>query len=140
MQAFRDDLVAWRRAPFGGAPGDQDWVIIGENLAGAAFKLQLRYTPGDTGTALVTLAGAAAGAQGVSVAWDAGYIDPETGLAAGASTIRPQIDRATLEALATATDPTQPLLLAYDLHVTPAGGVEQLRFYGNFTVNPGVTI
>ena len=40
---------------------------------------------------------------------------------------------------AEAADPTQPQVFAYDLHITPSAGVETLRAYGNFTLNPGVS-
>lgn len=141
MDAIQLDLVAWRRVPFGGASGAQDIVLLGLNWSGATFAMQVRAALGDTGTPYVTLANAAAGAQGILATYDSGYVHPTTGAVVGATTIRPQIDQATLAAIPLAADdPAAPLLLWYDLHVTPVG-LPTLQFlYGQFTLNPGVTI
>jgi hypothetical protein len=140
MASFRDDLVAWRHAPFGGAAADQDWVFVAENLTGATAKMQVRFTPGDTTTTpLVNLANVSSAVQGLLITWNPTFPDPDTGSPVGGSVVRPQIDRTTLEAIALGADPTQPQVFAYDLHITPSGGVETLRAFGSFTLNPGVT-
>lgn len=141
MDAIQLDLVAWRRVPFGGGSGAQDVVLLGLDWSAASFAMQVRAAAGDTGTPYVSLIGAAAGTQGISATYDAGYIHPTTGAVVGATTIRPQIDQATLAAIPLAPDdPAAPLTLWYDLHVTPVGLPMMQFLYGQFTLNPGVTI
>lgn len=137
--AIRWDLVAWRRTPFGGAIGDGDFVEEGIDWSGATFRMELRDEPGNTATALVTLTNAAAGSQGISASYNAAWED-DAGNVVGATTIRVQIDEATLEALALASDPAQDRVLHYDLHVTPSGQPKRVAWYGTFTLKPGVTI
>lgn len=148
MKASKVDLAAWRRVPFGGGTGDQNFVILGLDWSAAAFALQVRAAQGDTGTPLVSLTNAGAGVEGVSATYAADYLYPDNGpnvalrgTAVGATIICPQIDQATLEAIPLAADdPSAPLELGYDLHVTPADLPKFLLAYGGFTLNPGVTI
>jgi hypothetical protein len=148
MKASRVDLTAWRRVPFGGAAGDQDIVVLGLDWSAAGFAMQVRAAPGDTGTPLADLVTAAAGVQGLSATYDAGYLYPANGpnvalrgTEVGATIIRPQIDQATLEAIPLAADdPAAALPLWYDLHVTPPTMPKQQFLYGIYTLNPGVTI
>lgn len=138
---FERDIVAWRRVPWGGAGGDADIVLLGLDWSAATFAMQIRAAPGDTGTPLVSLTNASAGSQGISATYDAGYLHPITGDAVGASIIRPQIDEATMEGLpVNADDPSQPVVLWWDMHVTPSLIPKLLFSCGKFTVNPGVTI
>lgn len=131
------DIEAFKRVPF-----DDDVAIIGENLTGAAFSMQIRAHPGDTGTALVSLSNAAPPTQGISVTYNAAYQyqDGVETITAPASLIRICIAEATLEALALGTPYDEPVDLFYDLHVTPAGGTKRVQFGGKFILNPGVTI
>lgn len=138
---FERDIVAWRRVPFGGAGGDADIVLLGLDWSAATFAMQIRAAPGDTGPALVSLANATAGSQGISAAYDADYVHPTTGAAVGATIIRPQIDKATMEGLpVNADDPAQPVVLYHDIHVTLGALPEFIFRSGKFTVQPGVTI
>jgi hypothetical protein len=140
MDAIRLDLVAWKNVPFGGTSGNQDIVLMGLDWSAASFVMQVRASPGDTGTPYVALVNTAAGSEGISASYDSGYIHPITGAVVGATTIRPQINTTTLQAIPlNAADPTQPQVLAYDLHVTPVGLPEMQFLFGNFTLNPGVT-
>jgi hypothetical protein len=148
MKASSIPLCAWRHVPFGGASGDQDLIIIGLDWSAASLALQVRAAKGDTGTPLVSLVNAAAGVEGLSASYDPAYIYPANGptvalrgQTVGATTIRPQINQATLEAIPyAADDPAAALTLWYDLHVTP-GGLPKLQFaFGSFTLDPGVTI
>lgn len=146
MIPVRDDRQAWRHVPFGGPNGDEEWVFLGENLTGAVLHMQIRPAEGDSAVALVDLANAASGSQGLHLAWDAGYLDPEpdpvTGIHAvvGGTVVTPLILQATLEAIAASSDPEQPRDLVYDLHVTPSGGLKRLRCFGTFVLEPGVTL
>ena len=137
--AVKLDIAAFKRVPWGGASGAADIDVAGVDWSAAAFKLDIRVSPGDTTTPLVSLTNAAAGSQGISATYDAGYVMPDSELV-GATIIRPQIDEATLEALALGARASDPVALSYDLHITPAGGVKTVLCFGAFTIMPGVTI
>lgn len=128
-------IAAFKRVPF-----VDDIAILGPDYTGAAFAMHIRNQPGDTGSPLVSLAGATAGSQGVSVTYNAAYVYNEVGDTAPASLILIQIDEATIEALALNNPTNAPLVLYYDLHVTPSGGVKRVECFGEFTIYPGVTI
>ncbi|MGD9470606.1 MAG: hypothetical protein AB7G24_00745 [Novosphingobium sp.] len=139
MQAVEINLVAFKRVPFGGASGTEDFIEAGD-LSAATFRMEIRTAPGDTGDALVRLTNAAAGSRGISAAYDSAYPHPTSGAPIAATVIRPQIDEATLEALAAASPASDDLVLHYDLHITPSGGLKYVCAYGTFTIKPGVTI
>ena len=124
-----------RHTPWGGATGDADMIYLGVDWSAATFRLTLAPLPGSP--ALITLTNAAAGTQGISATYDAGYVHPNTGLVVGATIIRPQIDEVTFEALTWgATD--EPLVLAHDMLITPSGEPQFVWFDGEFTIHPGV--
>lgn len=125
--------VAW-----GGASGNADLIIVGSNWSGATFKMSFAEAAGGTPILGIQLANAAAGSQGISADYDASYLHPETGAVVGATTIRPQIDEDSLEALAWGSDPSADLVLHYDLLVIPPSSVQQVFCYGSFTIQPGV--
>lgn len=127
-----------KHVPWGGASGDADIIEMGVNLTGAAFAMNFATANGGTPIAGIALTTATAGSQGVSVTYDADYVHPETGEVIGASTIRPQIDEASLEALTWGADPSAPLVLRYDLLVTPSGTPQEVYCYGTFTLHPGI--
>ena len=129
------NIAAFKRVPF-----VDSVAILGPNYTGAAFAMHIRNHNGDTGTPLVSLATAAAGTQGISVTYDAAYAYNDVGDTAPASKILIQIDEATLEALSLNNPTEKPVVLAYDLHVTPAGGVKRVELFGQFIINPGATI
>lgn len=135
-------LLAYKRVPFL-EPDGATLVIIGPNWSGATFKMELRNNPGDTGTALLSLANASAGSQGISASYVSSYayIDA-TGAAATAPATKVliQIDEATIEGLLLGTPPDKPLELFYDLHITPSGEPKRVYCEGTFTIKPGVTI
>jgi len=124
---------------WGGASGNADLVLVGNDWSGATFVMSFAATQGGTPIAGVTLGNAAAGSQGISASYDATYVHPETGAIVGATTIRPQIDETSLEALVWGSDPSADLVLHYDLLVTPVGGAQQVFCYGTFTLQPGVS-
>ena len=133
------DLTAFKRVPFL-EPDGVTVAILGPNYTGAAFSMQIRNIAGDTGAPLVSLASAASGGQGISVTYNASYIYDEAGSVSPASLILIQIDEATIEALALNNPADKPVILAYDLHVTPTGGVKRVELRGQFIIMPGVTI
>lgn len=131
------DIAAFKRVPF-----DDDVAIIGENLTGATFAMHIRAHPGDTGTALVSLANASPPSQGLSVTYNAAYqyMDGPDLITAPASLIRICIDESVLEGLSLGTPYDEPVELFYDLHTTPSGGTKRVQFGGEFILKPGVTI
>lgn len=135
-------LVAYKRVPFVDEDG-ATWVFVGENFVGGTFLMHIRNNPGDTGTPILTLSGAAPGSQGISVSYDPAYVYvDETGeeVTAPASKVLLRIDEATLEGLTLPTPTDEPANYYYDLHVTPTGGVKRVAAEGAFTIKPGVTI
>lgn len=142
MTPTQDNREAYRHVPWGGsAPGvDENWYFLGENLAGAIYRLQIRPSQGDTATPLVDLTNAIAGVDGLSWVWDAGFVDPETGATTGATIVTPYVGRTTLEAIQANADPSKPRVLYYDLWVTRSGGQTVLEVAGSFTLYPGVNI
>lgn len=134
-------LPAYKRVPFLDLDGCT-WAFVGEDWTGAAFAMHIRNNPGDTGSAIITLTGATAGTQGISVTYDEDYIYVDDGveIEAPASLVLCQIDEATLEGLSLPTPTDEALTLHYDLHVTPSGGAKRIVAYGEFVINPGVTI
>lgn len=123
---------------FGGASGNGDIVLTGLDWSAATFRMSFSASQGGTPIAGMQLSNAAAGSQGVSASYDANFVHPETGAVVGATSIRPQIDETSLEALSWGSDPAADLVLHYDLLVTPPGGVQQVFCYGTFTIQPGV--
>jgi hypothetical protein len=119
-----------KHVPWGGS------IFVGEDVSTSTFKMSFAAAPG--GAVLVNLNPAAAGVQGVSVAYDADFIDPESGEVVGASTITPQMAETSLEGLTWGDDPAADLVLHYDLTETPATGQQRIVCYGTFTIGAGV--
>lgn len=135
--AFRLDYShPSRRVPFGGAVGDADIVYLGEDWSAAAFVMAFAAAEGSA--ALITLTNASAGSQGVSATYDAAYLHPTTGATVGATIIRPLISETTLEALTYSSDPSAPLVLYFDLIVTPSGDQQRVFCKGTLSVYQGV--
>lgn len=136
------DLSADKRVPFIDEDG-ATIAFVGENFAGGSYAMHIRNNPGDTGTPIVSLAGATAGTQGISVIYDLDYVyvdekgDEQTG---PASLVLIQIDETTIEALSLGTPTDKPVNLHYDLHVTPSGAPKRVVSAGKFIIKPGVTI
>ena len=129
--------IPTRHAPFGGATGDWDIDMLGLNWSAATFVLVAAVAEG--GAATFTLNNAAAGTQGVSATYDAAMVDPVSGKVTGGTTIRPQVDENTLEAIVwapTATD--QPKSLFWELLVTPSGEPQRQLCSGTLKIYPGV--
>lgn len=129
------NISAFKRTPF-----VDDIAILGPDYTGAAFLMHIRNKNGDTGSPLISLAGATAGSQGISVAYDADYIFNSSGDTSPASIITIQIDEATIEAISLNNPTEKPLDLVYDLHVTPTGEPKRVELFGQFIIRPGSTI
>lgn len=135
-------LVAYKRVPFLDEDG-ATIVFVGEDFSGGTYLMHVRNNPGDVGDPILSLAGATAGTQGISVTYDTDYLYvDERGVeqTGPASLVLIQIDEATIEALSLGTPTDQPVNLHYDLHVTPLGGVKRVASQGQFIILPGVTI
>lgn len=128
-------LSAEKRVPF-----DETIPRMGVDLTGATLLCHIRARRGDTGTPVIALANAGPPSQGLSIAYDADFVDPQGKLPNGASLLRIMISEATLEALPLAADPTKPAEYQYDIHVTPLIGTKFVYASGSFTVDPGVTL
>lgn len=140
MNAFDLDITAFKHADWGGDAGNADIIISAADWSDARFKMHVRPSRGNTGTPLISLINAAAGSQGISASYAASLVHPKTRDLLGGTIIRPQIDKATLEALAYADDPADDRVLFYDLHITLPGAPRRVLCGGRFTVKPGVTV
>lgn len=110
----------------------------GYDFSAAAFAQHVRLRRDTPGAALITLANAAAGTQGLSatVAFD------DDGIPTTTVTIR--IDEATIEALlpfpANGLPADEPdVSLVHDIHITPNGGIKARWVEGAFTIFAGAT-
>ena len=113
---------------------------MGANYTGATLAAEIRTSPGGSGDPVIALATATPPTQGLSVTYDAAFVDPLGELPNGASVVKMLVAETTLEALAYAADPAVPVVLHYDIHLTPDGGTKFVFARGTFTVNPGVTL
>lgn len=132
MTAGHLDLRAERWTPF-----IYDIDFEGFDFTGGSFKVQVRQNRDDSGSALIDLAGATAGSQGVSASKVT--VDGIT-----TTTLRIQIDEATIEGVLPASSNGRPaddrdVPLVWDLHVTPSGGIKTRWVEGSFTIVAGVT-
>jgi hypothetical protein len=135
MAAPLIDLSVNKRVPL-----DITIPEMGSDYSGATLLMHVRTEPGGTGTPLLALSNATPPSQGLSIAYDAAFVDPEGKLPNGASLLRVMINEATLEALPTATDTSKPLVLHYDIHVSRADITKFVFCGGKFIVEPGVTL
>lgn len=123
-----DITVPSKRVPWGGATGDGDFIIEGQNLSGGTYVFAIASAEGVSPSKSVT--GAAAGSEGVSASYDANYVN-EQGAQVGATTLRVQIDETSMETLGAGS-------FVYDLLVTPSGAPQRLICKGAFVVQAGV--
>jgi hypothetical protein len=126
------DIVVYRNTPF-----VDDIRFVGLDFTGATFALQVRLLPGTAGSALIGLTNQAAGSQGLSVV-------VTTEAAVSVSTLKIQIDEATIDTLLPASSNGQKagtdVSLFYDLIIT-GGGLPKTRWLeGRFIIAEGVTV
>lgn len=110
----------------------------GLDLAGAAFAMQVRQYPDQPGAPLIALGTVSTGAaEGVRL------IGVETVDGKPVSTLGLRINETTIESVFAPGSGALPiggdLTLAWDLHVTPAGGLKQRYLEGLFIIRAGVT-
>lgn len=130
-------LVAHRWSPYVETP----IAFEGYDYSAATFAMDLRLYRDAPGAALVSIAGATAGSQGISCAVTVDADDVPT------SWLTIQYDEATLEALSPFAvtsgvpnrTPGSDLVLYHDLHITGGGHVKRRRAEGTFTIKAGVT-
>ena len=134
---------------------EETWEFQGEDFTGAVFSAQVRQTNDATGLPLIDLATVlSASAQGLRIIC-AGSATVSAHIAAGRlsevpegltgasllalSQVGVRINEATMEALPIAGERGADLILAWDLHVTPSGGLKRKYLGGRFTVLAGAT-
>lgn len=121
------DLYADRQAQF-------DWNFdIPGDLSAAIFKMQVRDRK-DGGAIRADLATVVTDIQGLRMLGTA-TVD---GLIR--TLFKARIDKATMQAMAVATEVGNDGQIWYDIHITPTGGVEFVAFAGKFIVKAGVTV
>lgn len=135
MSAVEINYTAWKGAPWGGSTNDVQIIILGEDWSAHTFSW--KFATAEGGSAVITLANAGAGSEGISKTYDADYEHPTSGAVVGATIIVPQIDEATLEALTFSG--AAPLELFHQLYVTPSGGAQFVERFGTLTVRQGIS-
>lgn len=118
-------------------------AYVGPDYSSAAFLMEIRQNPGDTGTPLVSLATAAANAQGLSAVFDSAFefVDNDGALVTAPATIvTVRLNESTTEGLALGTPRKKPTQLHYDMHINPVGGRKFVAVRGAFVIDPGTTI
>jgi hypothetical protein len=123
-------ITAWRNARYiEEFPFTVDGVAF--DFTSWSGAMQVRLYGAAAGDPLITLTSQATDAEGVWI------IEPSQGI------VRVRIDEETLTALWTSlggpTEAGDPIVLSYDLVLTPPGGGDEVWAYGTFTIQPGVT-
>lgn len=129
------DFAANKRVPF-----DDTIIELGANYSGAAPLMELRAEPGNQGAPLASLGQSTSGGQGLTVTYDAAFPHPVTSAPGPATIVRIIINETTLEGLGYAADPSLPVDVFYDIHITPSGGKKFVFARGRMRVDPGVTL
>jgi hypothetical protein len=132
------------------------------DFTGASFRLQVRNYADDVTGSLINLVTAGAGAEGLHLTYGGSdtianhiaagrmtevpkWLNPTTGEQYEASDvvslsiISMRITAAHMSALPFSTPKGDEVELAWDLHITPAGGDEDRYVGGPFIVEPGAT-
>ncbi|MBL4716961.1 MAG: hypothetical protein JKZ02_00630 [Erythrobacter sp.] len=128
------NITADKQVPF-----DDTIPEMAVDYSDASALMQVRYEPGDSGDPVLELSTTLAGGEGIVIAYDAGYADPEGINPPGATIIQLLLNEATLEAMAGAANTSEDAVYHYDIHLTPSGGKKFIFCRGKFIVSPGVT-
>lgn len=151
------DLIADRSLTY-----QETIVFLGDDFTGAAYAMKIRPEPDATGTALVSLTTVTDTSQGIKLLYagtatiaahvSAGRlqgvpiaVNPATGVAytstdtVALSQLQITITNTTMAGMPAAIEAGDDLDLAYDLVVTPAGGIAQKRLAGSFIIRATVT-
>ncbi|MFC4255378.1 hypothetical protein GRI97_08065 [Altererythrobacter xixiisoli] len=134
--AIEQALSAWRHAPWGGTTGAEDIIWIGDDWSAAVFRMVIASDYG--ADPIITLTNQPEGQQGISAAYDPDMVHPTSGAIVGGTIIRPQIDKATLEALPDPTVESANIALVHMLYATPPGRPQRVVRSGSFTIRQGV--
>lgn len=128
--------------------------FVGLDFTGAVFLAHVRLKPDVTGTPLVNLANAAANAEGLNLLGvftgtiaahiaagrlsevPPGYSATDT---ATISQVQMRINETTMEGLPYPGERGDDATLAWDIHITPTGGIKDKYLGGDFIVRAGVT-
>lgn len=136
--ALKFDLPpAWKRVPY-----DEELVFIGPNWSGQPLRMEVRNTPGDTGSALFPALEAVSSGQGLTATYEPSFeVFPANGepFTAPATRLAIRINETTLEGLSLGTPYDQPITAYYDIHVG-TGSAKKLVAYGKLPIPPGVTL
>jgi hypothetical protein len=126
-------LTVYRNAPFVETIAEFEAI----DFTGATFAMQVRDYRDAEGAALIDLAGATAGTQGISCAVTT------DGDGVPTSFVTVQIDKATIDATrpwpANGQKANTDVKLFYDLKITGGGYPETRWLQGLFTIEAGVT-
>lgn len=129
--------------------------FLATDLTGATFALHVRAQKEAGGAALIDLANTAStSADGVRIIYG-GTDTVANHIAAGRLAVVPdgytsasslalsliaiQVTEVTIEAVAAPSPAESDLTLAWDIHVTPSGGIKERWLYGPFVIRAGVT-
>ncbi len=132
---FELNLAAFRHAAWGGTNGLADLVRLNDDWSLAQFCWAFSTAPG--GENVITLNNAASGNEGVFADFDAQYLHPVTAAVVGGTTIRPQINQATLETIPDPQPKKEVIDLHHTLYVTPQGEPRRVLCFGKFTIKKG---
>ena len=128
--------------------------FVGLDFTGATLASHIRLTPDAVGTPLVTLANAAANAEGLNilaVTTDtvaahiaAGRIDDvppgyATTDTVTISELQLRVNETSMEGLPFPGERGENATLAWDIHITPSGGIKDKYLGGDFIVRAGAT-
>jgi hypothetical protein len=130
------------------------FTFVGKDFTGASYLSHIRLTKDDSGAPLVTLADAAAGAEGlhligvftatVQAHIDAGRLDvvpPGYTLTdtVTLSQVSFRVNETSMETLPFPGERGNDATLQWDLHITPSGGIKDKYVGGDFVVRAGAT-
>lgn len=132
------------------------FAFVGLDFTGATFIAQVRLTPDATGSPLVNLATVGslasegicllyAGTDTITNHIAAGRISEVPSGYTGASSVALsqlgfRINETTMEALPFPAERGDDAILAWDMQITPSGGIKDKYLGGTFTVRAGVTV
>lgn len=115
-------------------PFVRTFTFEGIDLTSAVMAAQIRLEPDTPGSPIVSLATVGTvNTQGLRLV-SAGLISDVM-----TSIVYMQINETTMEAMPEGNEPGDDVELAWDMHITPSGGVKEKYLYGPFKVRAGVT-
>jgi hypothetical protein len=130
--------------------------FLGFDFTDATFSMQVRLAGDTPGSPLISLGTVfSAGLEGIRLIYG-GTDTVANHIAAGRLNLVPSglteastvelsqvgilISENTMEVMPDGDEPGDDVVLAWDIHITPLGGVKERWVYGDFTVRAGVTV